>query len=305
MPDGRIVLFCKGADNIILERTTQNLTKEELQLKEKTLSHLNAMAVQGYRTLLYATRELSEEEYSDFEKRYEAAKMTLVDRNKTLEEVGESIEHELKVIGGTGIEDKLQDQVPETIDKLRNAGIRVWVLTGDKRETVINVGKASKIIKENSKLIQFKIPIQVDAEGTGSTKGGRASLEYFNLFQSSLNRYHELIKSSTDHFVLIVDGYELKQLCEFPVLRDKFMILSSKVDTVICCRVSPVQKAIVVKMVRDRMQVLLSYGSDFYPRDGTFQNANIEEPTRGILDSFKYFWRYPVVTCSIGKNYKE
>lgn len=105
----------------------------------RCLDHIDEYAREGLRTLVFAHRYLSDEEYRSWKREYHDAQVSLTDRQRKLEEVGEKIEHSFDLIGASGVEDKLQKGVPETIDRLRRARIKIWMLTGDKRETAINI----------------------------------------------------------------------------------------------------------------------------------------------------------------------
>ena len=74
--------------------------------------------------------------------------MPLVQKEIKLAELYDSYEKGLDYVGASAIEDKLQYGVPETIDMLIKANIKVWVLTGDKQETAIEIGKSCKLIQE-------------------------------------------------------------------------------------------------------------------------------------------------------------
>lgn len=116
---------------------TEPHTNEETL--SRCLDHIDEYAREGLRTLVFAHRYLSTEEYRLWKREYHDAQVSLTDRQKKLEEVGEKIEHSFDLIGASGVEDKLQKGVPETIDRLRRARIKIWMLTGDKRETAINI----------------------------------------------------------------------------------------------------------------------------------------------------------------------
>lgn len=105
----------------------------------RCLDHIDEYAREGLRTLVFAHRYLSNDEYRSWKREYHDAQVSLTDRQRKLEEVGEKIEHSFDLIGASGVEDKLQKGVPETIDRLRRARIKIWMLTGDKRETAINI----------------------------------------------------------------------------------------------------------------------------------------------------------------------
>jgi len=147
-PDGRIRLFCKGADTVILERLSQNQP-----FTEQTLVHLEDYATEGLRTLCIASREIPESEYQTWSVMYDQAAAQISGRGDALDKVAEIIEKEMFLLGATAIEDKLQDGVPDTIFTLQQAGIRIWVLTGDRQETAINIGLSCRLISESMNLV--------------------------------------------------------------------------------------------------------------------------------------------------------
>jgi phospholipid-transporting ATPase len=131
------LVFLQGADTVIYER----MADAELNLyKEVTRDHLEKFGVDGLRTLCLAYRELDAQLYEFWNEKFIQAKSALRDREKKLDEVGELIEKELILLGCTAIEDKIQEGVPTCIETLSRAGIKIWVLTGDKMETAINIG---------------------------------------------------------------------------------------------------------------------------------------------------------------------
>lgn len=152
--DRRILLLCKGADNVIFERLKQNGQDD---LKSTTERHLQEFAAEGLRTLTLAykvvggeysvlpfdweTDECIEEEYKSWAEQYNAATIAVEDREAKMETIADDLEHDLRLLGATAIEDKLQDGVPEAIADLKQAGIKIWVATGDKLETAIGKPK--------------------------------------------------------------------------------------------------------------------------------------------------------------------
>ncbi|CAG8754592.1 17029_t:CDS:2, partial [Racocetra persica] len=123
---GGIVLFCKGADNIIFER----LASGQEQLIEKTSADIDE----------FSNDVLNESYYNSWATRYQEASTAIQDRSSKIDACSDEIERELILLGATAIEDKLQEGVPDCIASLRSAGIKIWVLTGDKLETAINIG---------------------------------------------------------------------------------------------------------------------------------------------------------------------
>ncbi|KAJ2794824.1 phospholipid transporting ATPase, partial [Coemansia helicoidea] len=162
--DGRIMLLCKGADSVIIERIRPN----QARLRQATLDDLEMFANHGLRTLCLGYRILEEAEYAAWKVDYDRAASSLGDRDAEVEAVCDRIEQQLQLIGGTAIEDKLQDGVPATIAQLALAGIKLWVLTGDKTETAINIGYSCNLLNSDMQLVVVKAD---DAEST------RAQLE--------------------------------------------------------------------------------------------------------------------------------
>lgn len=141
-PAGKIKLFCKGADTVIYER----LDGTGRDHSDIILQHLEHFATEGLRTLCCAVAELKKAEYEDWKQLYHKATISLQHREEKIEEAANLIERKLKLIGATAIEDKLQEGVPETIATLLQADINIWVLTGDKQETAINIGYSCKLL---------------------------------------------------------------------------------------------------------------------------------------------------------------
>ncbi|CAI5499201.1 unnamed protein product [Closterium sp. Naga37s-1] len=149
-PSNRILLMTKGADSVIYER----LAPTGRQHLEATRTTLHRYGEAGLRTLALAYRELSEEECGEWLERYEGARRSLsAEREALVDAAAEEIEQGLTLLGATAVEDKLQQGVPEAIDRLAQAGIKIWVLTGDKLETAINIGFACSLLRDDMKQI--------------------------------------------------------------------------------------------------------------------------------------------------------
>ncbi|KAF4040525.1 Pleckstrin homology domain-containing proteinoLip ATPase C [Phytophthora infestans] len=149
-PDGSIVLYCKGADDIIFDL----LSKSQPQgVAHVTRGHLQEYASEGLRTLTTALRRLTQEEYDQWNQLYRQAEFSMDGRAAKIAKVSAIIEVELTLLGATAIEDRLQDGVEESICALRKAGIKFWVLTGDKKETALSIGMSSHVIDDNMDVI--------------------------------------------------------------------------------------------------------------------------------------------------------
>lgn len=152
LTDNRIVALVKGADNVMFERAA---TFDTCISQAKLMHHLNSFAVEGLRTLVIGRKYLSEEQYSEFSAQWTAAEKALVGRKELQRQAAVLIESELDIIGATAIEDRLQEDVPRTIRTLRDAGIKLWVLTGDKVETAINIGYSCHLLVQKMVLIRM------------------------------------------------------------------------------------------------------------------------------------------------------
>ena len=239
-PDGKIRCYCKGADTVILER----LGKDN-PIVEATLQHLEEYATEGLRTLCLAMREIPEEEYQQWSQIFEKANTTVSgNRAEELDKAAEIIEHDLYLLGATAIEDKLQDGVPDTIHTLQEAGIKVWVLTGDRQETAINIGMSCKLISEDMTLLI------VNEESSAAT---RTSLE--NKL-TAVKSQSGVGAAELETLALVIDGKSLTYALEKD-LEKIFLELAVMCKAVICCRVSPLQKALVVKLVKRNLKAIL------------------------------------------------
>ncbi|KIV77020.1 hypothetical protein PV11_08860 [Exophiala sideris] len=272
MPNGRIKLFCKGADSMIYSRLKRG---EQQELRKATAENLEIFAREGLRTLCVAERDLDEEFYQEWNKDHDFAAQALTDREDRLEEVSDRIERDLKLLGGTAIEDRLQDGVPDTIALLGQAGIKLWVLTGDKVETAINIGFSCNLLSNEMDLILFDMP-----EGSLEDAGKLLDqhLQTFGMSGSD----EELAAARLVHepppptHALIIDGESLKLVLS-DELRQKFLLLCKQCKSVLCCRVSPAQKAAVVQLVKNGLDIMaLSIG------DGANDVAMIQEADVGV-----------------------
>lgn len=328
-PDGKIKLYIKGADTVILERLKRDPTlpsdhpdslKAFNPIVPTTLQHLEDYATEGLRTLCIAMREIDESEYKQWCTIYEKAANTVNNRGAELDAAAELIEKDLLLIGATAIEDKLQSGVPDTIHTLAEAGIKIWVLTGDRQETAINIGYSCKLLTEDMSLMivneeskeatkaylekklrviktsAIKLGYQLPNNRFNPNKiklttmqrlftrrGFRQSLVDWGIVRESLadektrlltghtegaiqkgsnlqlqiasTGDDELDAARLDSLALVIDGKSLKWALE-PELEKLFLELATLCKAVICCRVSPLQKALVTKLVKVQMGAL-------------------------------------------------
>ncbi|KEH17355.1 putative phospholipid-translocating ATPase [Medicago truncatula] len=248
--EGKILLLCKGADSVMFER----LAKDGREHKEKTLEDVHEYADEGLRTLILAYRELDEVQYQEFDSEFSRAKNSVsADRETMIDEASDMIESNLILLGATAVEDKLQNGVPECIDKLAQAGIKIWVLTGDKMETAINIGFACSLLRQGMKqlIIQLESP-EIQALEKAGDKRAIAKASRENIRHQISEGAKQLAASSgtsEQAFALITDGKSLAYALE-DNMKDKFLDLAIHCASVICCRSSPKQKALVTRLVK-------------------------------------------------------
>jgi phospholipid-translocating ATPase len=237
----------------------ESLVLNEAAVFERCFQHVDEFASEGLRTLIFAYRYLDEDDYRKWKTIYHQATTSLVKRQERIEEAAELIERDFDLAGATAIEDKLQQGVPETIDKLRRANIKVWMLTGDKRETAINIAHSARICKPFSEVYILDV-----------TKGSLQ--ERLSLTLTDVSR------GMVPHSVAVIDGHTLSAVEEDDTLRVLFFDLVARVDSVICCRASPSQKAKLVKCIRRQIPsaVTLAIG------DGANDIAMIQASHVGI-----------------------
>jgi phospholipid-transporting ATPase len=238
-PDGKIRCYCKGADTVILER----LNKDNPHV-DVTLQHLEEYASEGLRTLCLAMREIPEQEFQEWWKVFDKAQTTVSgNRAEELDKAAEILEHDFYLLGATAIEDRLQDGVPETIHTLQEAGIKVWVLTGDRQETAINIGMSCKLISEDMTLL-----IVNEENAVAARENMQKKLDAIRSYGDGVIEIETL--------ALVIDGKSLTYALEKDMER-LFLDLAVMCKAVICCRVSPLQKALVVKLVKRHLKAIL------------------------------------------------
>uniref|UniRef100_A0A0V0IZF0 Phospholipid-transporting ATPase n=1 Tax=Solanum chacoense TaxID=4108 RepID=A0A0V0IZF0_SOLCH len=277
--DGKILLLSKGADSIMFER----LGKSGRRFEQETREHVNEYADAGLRTLILAYRELSEEEYNTFNEKFLEAKNSVSeDRESIIDAVTDKIEKDLILLGATAVEDKLQPGVPDCIDKLAQAGIKIWVLTGDKMETAINIGYACSLLRQgmNQIIITLESPDIMAVEKAGE-KNAIARVSKGSVSRQITEGKALLTASSTEAFALIIDGKSLTYALDDEV-KDMFLDLAIKCASVICCRSSPKQKALVTRLVKNGTGKITLAVGDGANDVGMLQEADIGVGISGV-----------------------
>ncbi|EDL42188.1 Atpase, class VI, type 11C, isoform CRA_b [Mus musculus] len=209
------------------------------QKGELTKDHVERNAMDGYRTLCVAFKEIPPDDFERINAQLVEAKMALQDREEKLEKVFDEIETNMNLIGATAVEDKLQDQAAETIEALHAAGLKVWVLTGDKMETAKSTCYACRLFQTNTELLELTTKTIEESE-------------------RKEDRLHELlIEYQHQEYGLIIDGSTLSlilnssQDCSSNNYKSIFLQICMKCTAVLCCRMAPLQKAQIVRMVKN------------------------------------------------------
>ncbi|XP_075869053.1 phospholipid-transporting ATPase ID isoform X2 [Nelusetta ayraudi] len=288
-PEGRIRLYCKGADTVLLER----LHPSNQELVNITSDHLNEYAADGLRTLALAYRDLTEDEWEVWSESHHLASMAASCREERLAAVYEEIEQDMMLLGATAIEDKLQEGVPETIAILSLANIKIWVLTGDKQETAVNIGYSCKMLTDDMTEVfiisghtvqsvrqelrrakQRMIELSQVREGAkeegmegwaeacftsngfreaksgvgpgGGSGGGGGGKQLHCTSPPSSN---SIMDNIPGEFALVINGHSLAHALEADMERE-FLSTACACKAVICCRVTPLQKAQVVELIK-------------------------------------------------------
>ncbi|KAI4804867.1 hypothetical protein KUCAC02_026478 [Chaenocephalus aceratus] len=253
---GQVVVYTKGADSAIMDLTGAPTGAAEAQeicrhVREQTQNHLDSYAREGLRTLCIAKKVLEEEEYHVWLKGQLRAESSIESREELLTESALRLESSLTLLGSTGIVDRLQEEVPETIEALQNAGIKVWILTGDKKETAVNIAYACKLLGPNDQLLTAScgskdacaallLELQREVDRSGVPAAGNPG---------------KCGSGGGAGFILVIDGRTLDWALQDD-LKEDFLLLSCSCKALLCCRSSPLQKSQVVRLVRDQLAVM-------------------------------------------------
>eukprot|EP00931_Biecheleriopsis_adriatica_P106531 TRINITY_DN8096_c0_g1_i1.p1 TRINITY_DN8096_c0_g1~~TRINITY_DN8096_c0_g1_i1.p1 ORF type:complete len:1431 (-),score=323.02 TRINITY_DN8096_c0_g1_i1:78-4370(-) len=243
---GEYVLLVKGADDIMI--------KLAASVPDYLKGQLYQFACLGMRTLVIGRKVLPEKEAQEWVGKYREAQNAMQNRDEKLEELAAQAEQAIEIVGVTAVEDKLQDYVADTISRVKQGGVKVWVLTGDKLETAKNIGFSCAVLSNDMEIIEVTESSQMEeALKTARSVQGKKSVG------------------------LIITGGALEKVLED--LGGKLLELGELCSVVIACRVSPSQKGEVVKLVRygvKPMPVTLAIG------DGANDVAMIQEAHVGV-----------------------
>jgi phospholipid-transporting ATPase len=228
-PDGSIVVYCKGAEQVVFERLSRGAAEQVAV--EAAGKCLESFTLQGLRTLAVASRRVTEAEYAAWAVRYRDASVCMERRTERVRAACDEMECDFTLLGVTAVEDRLQDAVPETIAALLGAGIKVWMITGDHRDTAINIARACH-------LVSGSLTKLADA-------GDEA--EAVALLAAA---------STVRDGVIVIDGKTLEHVLGSVALREQFVHVCDSARSIVCCRVSPKQKGQIVALMRSSRHVV-------------------------------------------------
>lgn len=276
-----VILYTKGADSSIMAALAPcPKDSEEARLREQTQQQLDLYARQGLRVLVMAKSIIDPLEFSEWWTKHQEIEMSMENRDKRVRDSYSQLETNLMLLGATGIEDRLQEGVPETIVALRAAGIAIWVLTGDKPETAINVAYSAKLFQPNMELLRLtarsrdsaessiafylsEVENQTVASNNLNANKNRALVVdgktltfildlrfvFFFTFKLLLLKFHSVLMLIAVLNICSLRHYHRSNLTK------PFLKLTQYCACVLCCRSTPLQKAYLVKIVKEELHL--------------------------------------------------
>ncbi|KAM5302197.1 phospholipid-transporting ATPase VB isoform 2-T3 [Glossophaga mutica] len=272
---GEIIVYTKGADSVIMDLledparvTDADVEKKVRRIRARTQKHLDLYARDGLRTLCIAKKVISEEDFRRWASFRHEAEAALENREELLTETAQHLENQLTLLGATGIEDRLQEGVPDTVAALQEAGIQLWVLTGDKQETAVNIAHSCRLLDQTDTVYSINTENQETCESILDF-----ALEEVKQFHGPQKPDRKLFGwrlpsetpaptsgAAVPKVGLVIDGKTLSTIFQGK-LEKKFLELTQHCRSVLCCRATPLQKSMIVKLVRDKLSVMtLSIG---------------------------------------------
>ncbi|XP_076711817.2 phospholipid-transporting ATPase VB isoform X2 [Callospermophilus lateralis] len=272
---GEIIVYTKGADSVIMDLLEDpahvadiDVEKKLKKIHARTQKHLDLYARDGLRTLCVAKKVVSEEDFRRWASFRREAEASLDNRDELLMETAQRLENQLTLLGATGIEDRLQEGVPDTIASLREAGIKLWVLTGDKQETAVNIAYSCRLLDQTDTVYSINTENQETCESILN-----CALEEVKQFQEPQKSGCKLFgfrlpsktpspttRAMAPEVGLVINGKTLNVIFQGK-LEKLFLELTQYCRSVLCCRCTPLQKSMIVKLVRDKLGVMtLSIG---------------------------------------------
>jgi magnesium-transporting ATPase (P-type) len=261
---GQHMIVCKGADNIMLPLCVP-VSASRKEGRATLEGALLQLANLGLRTLVVGQRYLGHAEAQDWLKRHRSSMVATTNRDAQIADAAALLERDLDLLGVTAIEDRLQDEVPEVISDLAKAGIIVWMLTGDKLETAVNIGHSCNLVQANSQVVsianltsaeEFAATLKaeyekVEALSAGSSSSG-AGGDAQALPLRRNRRSSSVARGEEGDIVLILDGPSFSYFSgEDPEQCQQLLGIGRRCRSVIACRLTPMQKRELVALTKN------------------------------------------------------
>ncbi|XP_069818635.1 phospholipid-transporting ATPase IK-like isoform X3 [Dendropsophus ebraccatus] len=263
---GKIKLFTKGADSVILQRLHSSCETDTF------MDMLDKFSEETLRTLCLAYKDVDEHEYMTWKIRHHEASVTLHNREDILGKVYEDLENNLQLLGATAIEDKLQHGVPETIKLLREGNMKIWMLTGDKQETAVNIGYSCNILSSDMQIVEendLRCLLESTSEYSFTKSdmgitGDSCSKKALVITGDFLSTFMDVCKAQEmSLWKKLLLACQRKNVTDqvTDLKAQKLVELACQYQSVICCRMTPKQKAGIVELVKtNRKATTLAIG---------------------------------------------
>ncbi|KAJ6668021.1 hypothetical protein lerEdw1_016342 [Lerista edwardsae] len=281
-----IIVYTKGADSVVMDlledpaRASMAMEKRTRAVRAQTQKHLDLYARDGLRTLCIAKKILSEDDFRKWANFRREAESAIDNRDELLMETAQHLETRLTLLGATGIEDRLQDGVPDAIAAFREAGIHTWVLTGDKQETAVNIAYSCKLLAQRDTVFTINTESKETCESLLDItleevkKAQVIPKTKYSVFGFTLPFSFSPTVTPNPAIGLVIDGRTLNTIFQGQ-LEHKFLELTKYSRSVLCCRCTPLQKSMVVKLVRSQLKVMTLAIGDGANDVSMIQAANV------------------------------
>ena len=258
---GHTLLLCKGADCSVLPRSRAGVNGQEEDLQKATSAQIAEYSGTGLRSLVMAKRKVDEMEYRHWRAKLIDAENSKESKDILLRECYDMLERDMCILGSTGVEDRLQARVPSTLTNMRAAGLVVWLLTGDSRQTAESVATSCNLITHDTKVITLDLEDLMDNSLTQHLEGIAINIE------------RDLQRLCGRKYALVVEGQNLHLALSTDV--NLFLRIVNQCDFVLACRVTPLQKGILARLAREKLGVLTMAIGDGANDVSMLQTSNV------------------------------
>eukprot|EP00826_Nyctotherus_ovalis_P004056 TRINITY_DN1083_c0_g2_i2.p1 TRINITY_DN1083_c0_g2~~TRINITY_DN1083_c0_g2_i2.p1 ORF type:complete len:596 (+),score=158.08 TRINITY_DN1083_c0_g2_i2:185-1972(+) len=255
---GLIKLYSKGSDERLMGLLKKSKEEQKADpILVETEGYLLAASLKGLRTLYMAMRVIDEEEFAEWKARMDEVNIFVpgneteaAEKKMKYDSLVDEIERDLEYVGCSVVEDKLQENVENTIHNLGKAGVQVWMITGDKMGTAKSIGYSCKMfIKRRMDIIQIDEEYYIP---------GSQEIDVTKVLSRVQNAY------PTDEKLigLLITGMLVEKLLSHAEVKEEFIKFAKRCNAVVCCRTTANQKATVVRAMKEACpgEITLSIG---------------------------------------------